>query len=389
MTKNRRRVLLVCNAYPSEGNLYRNGFIHRRVKAYQSEDIHVDVFYNHQPVRIPYDYSYDGVSVTVGDELALEEKLLSSDYDVYLVHFAEPSRILPFERAGIRKPIIVWVHGFEAESWYRRWFNFIQTDDSIAAALEKKSVYYDSQNGFLQWLATTDTLNVSFVNVSSWFQRMIVEPDIGVDFLESETIHNLVDTELFQYRRKAPGDRTKILLIRPFASYKYANDQAVEAIRILSTRPYFGALSFTLCGEGRHFNETVAPVRKFDNVKLINRFLKQDEIVEYHKQHGVFLTPTRFDSQGVSMCEAMSSGLVPVTTNIAAIPEFVKDGESGLLCAPEDAKALADAIERLYFDEEEFLKISERASESIQAQCGAENTVMREMALIGRKANTP
>ncbi|MGP5617927.1 glycosyltransferase family 4 protein [Corynebacterium casei] len=386
MTDTKLRILLVCNAYPSDGNLYRNGFIHRRVKAYQEEGFLIDVFYNHQPVERPYGYIFDGVPVTVGNDSALEEKLTAEDHDVYLVHFAEPSRIYPFERADIRKPIIVWIHGFEAESWYRRWFNFIQSVDSVSTALEKKEEYYKSQNSFFRWLATTKTLDVSFVNVSSWFQQFVVEPDIGVALEESETIHNLIDTDLFQFRRKLVSDRTKILLIRPFASYKYANDQAIEAIEILSNRPYFDALTFTVCGEGRYFNETVAPIKRFKNVDLVNRFLKQEEIVKYHQRHGIFLAPTRFDSQGVSMCEAMSSGLVPVSTNIAAIPEFVEDGVSGMLGAPEDATALADAIERLYFDDEEFLRISEAASDTISRKCGPENTVQREISLIKRRA---
>jgi glycosyltransferase involved in cell wall biosynthesis len=35
--------------------------------------------------------------------------------------------------------------------------------------------------------------------------------------------------------------------------------------------------------------------------------------------------PSRTDTQGVSRDEAMSSGLVPVTNAVAAIPEFVDD----------------------------------------------------------------
>ena len=44
-----------------------------------------------------------------------------------------------------------------------------------------------------------------------------------------------------------------------------------------------------------------------------------------HKKNGIFMVPTRLDSQGVSRDEAMSSGLVPITNNVAAIPEFVDD----------------------------------------------------------------
>lgn len=35
------------------------------------------------------------------------------------------------------------------------------------------------------------------------------------------------------------------------------------------------------------------------------------------------LIPTRADTQGVSEDEGMSCGVVPITNNIAAVPEFV------------------------------------------------------------------
>ena len=217
----------------------------------------------------------------------------------------------------------VWVHGFEAEAWYRRWFNFINTSEDIKAALEKKETYYLKQNAFFHDLMTQEELNVSFVNVSKWFQKYVVEPDNGAEFRNSTVIPNLVDEEVFPYREKEDKKRFNILSIRPFASLKYANDQTVGAILELSKRPYFKALSFTICGSGPMFDQTVEPLRQFDNVKLENRFFTQEEIRDLHAEHGIFLSPTRFDSQGVSMCEASSSGLVTISSEVAAVPEFI------------------------------------------------------------------
>lgn len=41
------RYVIITNAYPHEDQLYRNGFIHRRVKAYLDEGLKVDVFVLH------------------------------------------------------------------------------------------------------------------------------------------------------------------------------------------------------------------------------------------------------------------------------------------------------------------------------------------------------
>src|SRR5690606_33018004 len=95
----------------------------------------------------------------------------------------------------------------------------------------------------------------------------------------------------------------------------------------------FAEWTFTLGGDGRRWDEDFAGLEKFPNVTLQRGFVSQNEIKALHDTHGVFLVPSRADTQGVSRDEAMSSGLVPVTTALESISEFV-DSECGMLCAP-------------------------------------------------------
>ena len=99
--------------------------------------------------------------------------------------------------------------------------------------------------------------------------------------------------------------------------------------------------------------------------KLIYRYdltiEKYDQISKLHKSYGVFLTPTRMDSQGVSRDEAMSSGLVPITNAVTAIPEFVDDN-SGILVDGEDFEGMANGIIMLYENPEVFSNLSRNAS---------------------------
>jgi glycosyltransferase involved in cell wall biosynthesis len=46
----------------------------------------------------------------------------------------------------------------------------------------------------------------------------------------------------------------------------------------------------------------------------------------------------------------MSAGVPVVTTPVGGIPELVRDGETGLLVAPDDVTALAAAIARVLAD---------------------------------------
>lgn len=376
-------VLLVTNAYPSESAIYRNGFIHRRVRAYLARGIEVEIFYLHPPVTESYNYFFDGVKVTVGNEVSYEQRIATVRYRKILVHFASPAMIEPILKYQTSTPVIVWVHGFEAEAWHRRWFNFVDSAAQIRAALSRKSEFYAEQNAFIGWLISTDQIDVRIVHVSDWFRKNIVEPDARRATRTFDIIPNYVDEELFKWSKKREDDRLKVLSLRPYASRKYANDQMVGAILELAKRPYFERLSFTICGEGEQFAPTVERVAGFLNVTIHEGFIPQQEIPALHRDHGIFLAPTRFDSQGVSMCEAMACGLVPVSSRIAAIPEFVDEGRSGLLAKPEDTRGIADRIEALYYDPEMYLRMSEAAAISVREQCGYGATIQREIELIG------
>jgi len=355
------------------------------VKAYQDCGFEVQVFYNHEPAYDPFSYHFDGVDVRVGDELELRRFLSQHNYDAFLIHFPEPSRVEPVLSAAREElPVLIWIHGFEAEAWFRRWFNFTTTQSAMRAALEKRDSYHKLQNEFLGRLIRENRKNLTFVNVSKWFQEMVVEPDLHAEIRQGEVIPNFVDEKLFTYKNKNPQDRKKILSLRPFASNKYANDLTVAAIWELSKRPFFSDLEFSIIGKGKLFENVTRPITGFSNVHLEERFISQKEIPSLHANYGIFLCPTRFDSQGVSMCEAMSSGLVPISTRTAAIPEFVEDGVTGLLADPEDPKSIADKIEELYFDESEFLNLSRKASRSIHVKCGFNATIGKEIELIER-----
>lgn len=383
-TQKNSEYLLVANAYPSDKALYRNGFIHRRIKGYEQAGIKVEVFYMHPPAKTSYVYEYDGISVTVGDETALEIHLESRRFTKILVHFASPAMLKPIVRITPATPVIVWIHGFEAESWHRRWFNFIGSSEEIRSAVAKNESHYADQLDFMRWLYTTDELDITTVHVSEWFQKHIVEPDAGVETQNSHVIPNFIDDKLFDYQSKSSEQRLKILSIRPYASMKYANDLSVKAIIELSKRPYFEKLEFEIRGEGHLFDTILEPVRKFKNVNIIKGFLSQEEIADRHKVFGLFLCPTRFDSQGVSMCEAMSSGLVPITTDSSAISEFVEHRNTGTLSPSEDAIDLADWIERLYFNPELFQRLSQNAAERVREQCSQDGAIRREVELISK-----
>jgi glycosyltransferase involved in cell wall biosynthesis len=61
----------------------------------------------------------------------------------------------------------------------------------------------------------------------------------------------------------------------------------------------------------------------------------------------VFVLPTRDEAFGIVFQEAGAAGLPAIGTRMNAVPEIVRDGETGLLVAPGDHAGLASAIDAL------------------------------------------
>ncbi|MEO7685230.1 MAG: glycosyltransferase family 4 protein, partial [Gemmatimonadaceae bacterium] len=220
-----------------------------------------------------------------------------------------------------------------------------------------------------------------FVFVSNWIKH-VAEADTRCRVTGYDIIPNPIDTARFPYVIKHPEHRTKVLLIRPFNSRKYANDIAIDAIKRFSRYPEFGQFQFSIHGRGKLFAPLTKRLARFENVSVHEGFLTHAEIRVLHEAHGILLCPTRQDSQGVSMCEAMSSGLVPVASNSTAIPEFVEDGRTGFLT--RDSEEIVAVLRRLYSDAGLFLRMSKAAAEDIRLRTGADHVVAREMDSLRR-----
>jgi len=367
--------LLVTNHYPSYEDLYRNGFVHSRVAAYRERGVNVDVFRLRKDDAATY-HEFENIDVMTGSQATLRNLLDSGRYRTVLVHFLDPDmwRVLKDYIDQIK--VIVWVHGAEIQPWWRRQFNFKTEEQLQVGKLQ-------SEQRMSFWLGILKEApgNLKLVFVSRFFAEQVME-DLGFRIQEDsyQVISNPVDTALFSYVEKPVEQRKKILSIRPYASAVYANDLSVKAIELLSTKPWFNELEFRLIGEGPLFEETLKPVEKYPNVIIERRFLRRNEIASLHKRYGIFLCPSRMDTQGVSRDEAMASGLVPVTTNVAAIPEFV-DPTCGVLASAENHEEIANAIEELFHNGNKFLLLSKNAAGAVTDR-SSDNVILKEINLI-------
>lgn len=370
--------LLLTNQYPTYDDIYRYGFVHTRTKAYQNQSLRVDIFRLRKDEPISY-HEFENMDVVSAAPEMLYKMLASGDYQSVLVHFLDSTLWEIVQPHLERIKLIVWIHGAEIQPWHRRAFNY-STEAEILKAMEDS----DKRMAFWRDLLASPPSNAHFVFVSNYLAETVMEDlDIQLPPEKYEIIHNPINTELYSYQPKPPEQRAKILSIRPYASPTYANDLAVKAILELADQPWFEQLEVRLIGDGPLFKSTLEPLQHLSNVSMEQRFVSQGEIASLHKSYGLFLCPSRMDTQGVSRDEAMSSGLVPITSAVAAVPEFV-DKNCGILAPAEDAHALAEGITKIYFSPEEFLKLSKNAASRVRQQSSSSQMLAKEISLINR-----
>ena len=375
--------LVVAKQYPSYEDLYRYAFVHSRIRAYAKAGVSAQILRVSPDPQVVY-REFEGVDVTQADLAYLERCLSAHHYRSIVVHIIDQAiwRILVKYLDDVH--VVIWAHGSEIQPWWRRAMSYSPDQN-----LDNVRRYSDNRMAMWQEIFGLNHPNLRVVFISNK-QANEALSDLQLAACEVkniEVISNFIDGDLFRYEQKDPELRHRLLSIRPFVSQVYANDLTVAAILRLAREPFFSQLQFHIIGDGLLFDETVAPLRSLENVRIERRFLTQHEIALLHREYGVFMVPSRMDSQGVSRDEAMASGLVPITNRVAAIPEFV-DGDCGFLAEPEDAAGIADAVRCLHEDPELFARMSISASKRVRIQSGFDQTIARELSIIACNADS-
>lgn len=373
------RVLLLTRSYPRDGDLYQYPFVHRRVKAYLAAGHEVEVC---KLAERTERYSFDGVAcqlVPPGQFAALAALF---GPDIVAVHGLDEQMWPALEALHGHWPICAWLHGSEIPAFFRTKARCIIDEAERERALER----VEARASFWRTVLYPWPGHLHLALVSQ-FSVELLQQDLG-SVLRADRVHvipNPIDTDLFGYHRKDGRDRFHILSIRPYDSATYGNDLAVEAVRLLADHPHFPTTRFTFIGDGPLFDTVLGPLRGYPNVSIERRFLKQEEIAALHRAHGIFLVPTRLDTQGVSRDEAMSSGLVPATNAVCSIPEYA-DADCAILAGPDDAKALAAGIAHLWESPGDFLRLSAAAARRVRGQSGHRLVIPRELEWMASKA---
>jgi glycosyltransferase involved in cell wall biosynthesis len=138
--------------------------------------------------------------------------------------------------------------------------------------------------------------------------------------------------------------------------------------------------------EAGRLKDLVNDFRVNDRVVLRGK-LPPAELMPYYRQADVLAMPSCIrhqDADGIPtvLIEALAMEIPVVATRVSGIPELVVDGKTGLLVAPDDAAALAEALARLLRDQELARRLARAGRHLVLAQYRSETSARQLRGLF-------
>ncbi len=110
---------------------------------------------------------------------------------------------------------------------------------------------------------------------------------------------------------------------------------------------------------------------------------KRTDIQHAYDKADIFCLPSLFEGTPNVICEAMSSALPVIASNVCDNALFVKEGYNGLLFNPNDVKSMSDALMRVYaMPDSELLLWGKRSRNLAEELCSEKVFVEKYIDLI-------
>ncbi len=171
-----------------------------------------------------------------------------------------------------------------------------------------------------------------------------------------------VDTARFHPARASKEMRVRLTQGRPDDKLllyvgRLSAEKEIERFRdVLSALP---GVRLALVGDGPH---RAALEKHFAGTPThFAGFLRGDELATAFASGDAFFLPSRTETLGLVLLEAMAAGCPVVTTRSGGTSDIVEDGVTGYLCDPADPESEVEALRKLLFDDAHREEMRHRA----------------------------
>ncbi len=184
----------------------------------------------------------------------------------------------------------------------------------------------------------------------------------GVDY---DLFSKPIESKTRQSLRNQKGykDSDTVLVTTSRLTAKNAVEDIIEALNYLPDN-----IKLLIVGQGEeeaNLKSQISNLKLEDRVYFIG-YLPHKEMVKYLQISDIFIRPSLSEGLGNSFLEAMAAGLPIIATPVGGIPDFLKDGETGLFCEVKNPRSIAQKVEKLIKDRESKEHIVRQARELVR-----------------------
>lgn len=373
-------VLVVTPMYPSSNKPYFATFVYSKVKKYLENGIEADVAVVSDNESKLYKYKFKGNSINKISFDDLRNVIQRGKYKKILVHFFDRQICNALMACDLDdKEVYIYCHGADVDLWNQNIFNGYFKCEYIFSQKEN-DLRYDRLNALKEF---EKRKNVTWVFNTEWNYKN-AQQATGLSFEKHEIIPCFIESKDFPYKERSKNSRCNILVLKKMDNVRqYAVDIAARIIMKLSKEEFFDKLSFTVAGAGNYQNELTNPLRKYENVKIVNGFYEHGKINSVFQEHGVLLAPSRYDTQGVTVGEAAMSGMVVVASKNTGVSDMIPE-EIGTFFDNDNLDEAVEIIKDIYSNKKSINKLSKQFHDAISASASVAK-VKKEVALLRRK----
>ena len=178
---------------------------------------------------------------------------------------------------------------------------------------------------------------------------------------------------------KNTSQNSKVIITTSRLVYKNGIDILIRAVGELKSKLQTTNHKLLILGSGP---EEINLKKMAQNLGLSNQVvflghINPDEIPNYLIKADIFVRPSRSEGLGNSFLEAMAAGLPIIGTPVGGIPDFLKNGETGLFCNVEDPNDLAEKISYLFTEAILYKNISENGKRLVRARYSWDSIALR------------
>jgi L-malate glycosyltransferase len=206
----------------------------------------------------------------------------------------------------------------------------------------------------------------------------------GIPSLKIRIIYEGMDLSLYpkrtQPKMRGPGEPVVIGTVAHLSREKGLH-YLIEAASLVPEAKR--KLRFVIVGDGNCLDELQALVEKKGLGDIFQFAGFHSNTSQFMKSFDIFALPSLSEGLSSAILEAMATSLPIVATEVGGIPELVMSGDNGLLVAPGDPAALAQAIQRLADNPEESYRMGLRGRERMEEQFTLERKIAETEQLCG------